>query len=360
MKRIKFILGVIFLTAVLSGCSTAPSNSSTGSTSLASFTFSQSIWKTADNGETWKVENTGEGKANTTKVSVLSLAVNPSDGNNAYAGLKSGGILETSNGGETWKFMNNFTSEKVYGLAVDPSGGKTLYASAVWQGTGKIFKTLDDGISWKEIYTSPAGGPLVISLMLSQKNPGVIYATTSDNAVIKSVDGGTSWKNIYLANAPILKIAEDAANGSLLYAVTNSGVVFRTKDGGANFEDITTNVGKTTKSYGSSGTDILETDPSVAGRVYLAGTSGLLVSDNAGEDWRAIPTLNNPQTFPIKALAINPKNPKEIICGATQATYKSVDGGESWLTSQFDNKMLLRVLKYNQANPSEIYVGFTN
>lgn len=356
MKRIKLIAGVVFSVLVLSGCSLAPQNNAGG---LAAFTFSQSLWKSLDGGETWKVENNGTGKANTTGVSVLSVAVNPYDGNNAYFGLKSGGIMETVNGGDTWQFLN-FQSEKVYGLALDPADGKTLYASAVWQGTGKIFKTDDDGANWKEIYTSPSSGPLVVSLMIDKKSPNTIYATTSDNQVIKSVDAGTSWKNIYAASGAVLKVAEDAQNQNLLYAITNSGLVLRTRDGGMTFEDITAKVGKATNSYGGSGAAVLETDPTVANRVYLAGASGLLVSDDAGETWRVISTLNNSQTFPIKVIAINPQNSKEIICGAAQATYKSKDGGNTWITAQFENKMMVRALEYNPSNPSEVYLGFTN
>ncbi len=354
MKSIKLIVGVIFATLIFSGCSLAPQSGSGG---VGTFTFSDSIWKSTDGGTTWQVENKGTGKANTTGVAVLSMTINPYDGNNAYVGLKSGGIMETKDGGDTWSFLN-FQSEKVYGLALDPMTGKTLYASAVWKGTGKIFKTTDDGDTWKEIYTSPANGPLVISLLIDKKSPSTLYATTSDNQVNKSVDGGMSWKNIYNAPAPILKIAEDANNKDLLYALTTTGTVFRTNDGGATFEDISANVGKATDSSGSGGNAVIETDPSVGNRIYLAGSNGLLVSDDAGGTWRAISTLNNSQTFPLKALAINPQNPKEIICGATQAAYKSVDGGNTWVTFQFDNKLALRVFRYNPSNPNEIYLGF--
>ena len=355
MKSIKLIAGVIFMVLVLAGCSVSTKNNSGA---LATFTFSKSLWKSLDGGETWKAQNSGTGKANTTGASVLSFAVNPYDGNNAYFGLKSGGIMETVNGGDTWQFIN-FQSEKVYGLAISPADGKTLYASAVWQGTGKIFRTDDDGVNWKEIYTSPASGPLVVSLMIDKKSSNTLYATTSDNAVLKSADAGASWKNIYAASAPILKVAEDAQDGNLLYAITNAGLVLRTRDGGTTFEDITANVGKATKSYGASGATVLEADPTVAKRAYLAGATGLLVSDDAGENWRAISTLNNPQTFPIKALAINPQNPKEIICGAAQATYRSKDGGNTWTTSQFDNKMIVRTLGYDPTDPSRIYLGFS-
>ncbi len=322
------------------------------------FTFSESLWKSGDGGVSWAVQNKGEGKANTTNVSVLSTAVNPYDGGNVYVGLKTGGIMETKDGGMTWNFIN-FQSEKIYGLALDPATGKTLYASAVWQGTGKIFKTDDEGANWKEIYTSPSSGPLVVSLMIDKRNAQIIYVSTSDNQVLKSGDGGVSWKNIYVSGAPVLKISEDAQNSNLLYAITTSGLVLRTADGGVTFEDITAKVSEAIKSYGNSGGTVLEADPSVGSRVYMAGAMGLLVSDDGGNTWRSMPTLNNVQTFPIKALAINPQNSKELIYGAVQATYKSTDGGETWVTAQFDNKLSLRTLAYNPSNPAEIYVAFS-
>ena len=355
MKSIKFAavaIGVL----VFSGCSLASQKAPTGP---ITFTFSQSLWKSADDGTTWEVRNKGLGKANTTNISVLSMAVNPYDGNSAYVGLRSGGIMETKDGGDTWSFIN-FQSEKVYGLALDPVTGRTLYASGVWQGTGKLFKTEDDGATWKEIYTSPSAGPLVISLMIDKKNPSVLYVTTSDNQVLKSVDAGTSWKNIYAAPDPVLKIVQDVANENLLYALTTSGNILRSKDGGANFEEITSNTNDALKSFGSSNSAIVEADPSVANRVYLAGSAGILVSDDAGNKWRLIPTLNKADTFPVKALAINPQNPKELICGAAQAIYKSVDGGNNWSTFQFDNKMALRVIKYDSNDPTQLYLGFDN
>jgi hypothetical protein len=42
-----------------------------------------------------------------------------------------------------------------------------------------------------------------------------------------------------------------------------------------------------------------------------------------------------------------------------QATYKSVDGGKTWKTFQFDNKMKANVLEYSLAKEGELYIGFT-
>ncbi|HRY82931.1 MAG TPA: hypothetical protein P5232_04530 [Candidatus Moranbacteria bacterium] len=351
MKKILFISAGLLVALVFSGCV------SNKTTAVPTFTLTQSVWKSTDGGANWEAKNKGEGKANATDIDILSFAINPYDVNNVYVGLRKGGILETTDGGTTWKFIN-YQSEKVYGLALSPTDGRTLYASGVWQGTGKIFKTQDEGKNWTEIYTSPSAGPIVISLIIDKKNPNVIYATTSEKEAIKSMDGGATWKNIYLSEDPILKIVIDVANSNLLYFITNSGNIFRSKDAGASFEDISGKINKESFSFNSGKFSVIKTDPVFPNRVYLAGADGIMMSADGGEKWQEILALNNPENFPIRALAISPKNSSEIVYAMDQATYKSIDGGKNWKTFQFDNKMKANILEYNP-NGGELYLGFT-
>lgn len=354
MKKILVSLILILSPALFFGCSLTPQKNTTGK---SSFTFSESIWKSTNGGTLWEVKNKGEGKANIADVDILSFIINSKDKNNIYVGLRKGGILETTDGGDIWKFIN-FQSEKVYGLALDSMNGKKLYASGVWQGRGKIFKTEDDGQNWKEIYTSPINGPLIIFLVIDKVNPNILYATTSENEALKSVDGGISWKNIYLSNAPIIKVATDVGNSNLIYFLTNEGDIIRSSNGGDEFENITEKVNKSFLGFNRNKFGILEVDPSKSGNVYLAGSGGIALSSDAGETWQGILTLNNPEDFPIKALAINPKNSKEMIYAMAMATYKSVDGGENWMTSQFNSKMSINILKYDPTGSGELFVGF--
>lgn len=356
MKKIFVTSFFLFLTLALSGCSLG---TDTSQNQDQSFQISQSLWKSNDGGVEWQVKDKGQGGVNTKDINAISLAVNPYDGNNVFVGLLSGGILETVDGGDTWKFIN-FQSEKVYGLVLDPSNGKTLYASGVWQGRGKMFKTENDGQDWKEIYTAPAVGPYVISLTIDKRNPQVIYASTSDNEVIKSSDGGASWKNIAKAQAQVYKISIDSADSNLVYFVTSSGSISRSRDAGGAFEEITGKVEGTTEGfYGGRSFDVLETDPTNPNWVYLAGQSGIIVSKDAGENWEAIKPLNDAQKFPIRTLAINPVNSNEIIYGSSQATYRSVDGGQNWTTFQFNVKKTVNVMAYNPVEASVVYLGFS-
>jgi photosystem II stability/assembly factor-like uncharacterized protein len=358
MRKITTLILIVLAGLVVVGCSLPSIKSSSKKSSVKTFTFSNSIWKSTDGGVTWEAKNKGEGDSNTTDADVLSFAVNPVDSNIVYAGLKKGGIMKTENGGETWKFVN-FQSEKVYGLALSPIDGKILYASGVWQGTGKIFKSEDGGNNWKEIYTSPSSGPLVISLTIDKKNPSVIYATTSANEAIKSVDGGASWKNIYLADAPILKISVDAADSNLIYCITNEGEIFRSIDGGGSFENIEKKISDSlVDAIGGRGFSLLKTDPTHSKYVYLAGEEGIVLSQNAGEAWKKIYSLNDPKNFPIKDIAISPTDSKNLVYASNQAAYKSIDGGINWTTFQFESQKLARVLMFNPQDPNIVYLGF--
>jgi photosystem II stability/assembly factor-like uncharacterized protein len=349
----KYVSLLIISTAILlfSGCN--------GNSQEGGFVFSPSLWKSTDGGKTWEVKNAGVGAANIKNVDVLSIAVNPSDGQNIYAGLREGGILMTENGGESWKFMN-FQSEKVYGLAVGPANGRTLYASGVWQGTGKIFKTEDVGENWKEIYTSPGKGPIVISITLDKNRPNTIFVTTSENEALKSEDQGQSWKNIFIANSPIIGMAIDAQNSDLVYVITDSSQILRSRDGGANFEDISAKIKNISSGFSGRQFKLLKADPKSPNEAYLAGEGGIAVSRDAGETWKSIPALNDSQKFPITALLVSPTD--SIVYGSAQASYVSADkaGQTDWVTFQFNTPKKINVINYDLQNPQIIYAGFAD
>jgi len=354
MKKYFFLAPIGAAVLLLSGCGNAPAN--TANTPKPTYSFSQSIWKSTDEGKNFSAKTTVNEKPTVTDLDVLQIAVNPMDPNNIFVGLRSGGIVKTNDGGEHWD-TTNFVSDKVYGIAIDPTSGQTIYASGVWQGRGKIFKSDDAGADWKEIYTKPANGPLVISLTIDKINPSIVYATTSDNEVIKSSDAGATWQNIYQDTSPVVKVAIDSVNDNLIYIFDLSGNIFSSTDGGKNFTDIGKNLSY--QLVPNKNFTVMRTDPIKAGWVYLAGGGGIVRSQDAGKTWEKIVALDNPQNFPVSALAIDPHNSDEIIYGAAQAVYKSVDGGKNWSTYQFAVGKKVNAIEYDPTNTSTIYLGFS-
>lgn len=342
------ILAVILISVIaLSGCSLT----GTSTTTETPAPTKGSLMKSIDSGENWSVM--WDNKINILTVNILTMAINPFDDNNVLAGLKSKGILQTSDGGETWSMMK-LGAEKIYGLAFDPTDSRIIYATGVIAGRGKIFKTTDAGETWTEIYISPADGPLVISLALDKKDSKFIYVSTSDNRIIKSSDAGKSWKYIYQSDSPVLKIAIDERTGNV-FLLQTGGKIFRSKNKGNNFEDITKKVANSL--WGGPDSYVLEIDPSHAGWLYIAGKGGIFRSKDSGEKWETLLTLNDPKSYPIRSLAINPKNSNEIIYGAAQAVYRSVDGGINWSPLQTEEPKIVGVIEYSQLDPAIVYLG---
>lgn len=347
-KYIVTALSIIFI-VFLSGCSLKNPISTGGASN------SGSIWKSIDGGKTWEIKNkTGE-KTILPAVDVLSIAISPTNSNKVLFGTRENGIILTKDGGENLE-TTNFTSGKVYGLEINPGDENIVYASGVWQGRGKIFKSLDFGQNWKEIYTSAADGPLVVSIAIDTNNSKIIYASTSDNQIIKTTDAGETWKNVFTGQSPVIRVAIDRNNSNLIYFIT-TGAIERSKNGGADFEDISK--AALDKETGNRDFSLIAADPYNGNWVYAAGGMGILRSKNSGDTWEKVNILNNPQNFPVKAVSINPANSREIIYGASQAVYKSTDEGANWSTFQLESSKSIKALRYSTVDPSIIYLGLS-
>ena len=355
MKRITVYLFCVCFVLLLTGCSFGNGKTVT-SPGGQKYIFSKSIWISHDGGKNWEASNISKSKPRVSDIDPLSLAFDARNPDISYIGLRSGGIIKTMDGGASWEFMN-LNTDKVYGLDVDPLDSKIIYATTVVNNRGKIFKSIDSGANWKEIYTFAASGPLAAYLKIDKQNSKVIYVSTSDNQLIKSSDSGSTWKNIFQTSSPVLKISIDAENDNHVYLITKNGDVFFSSNAGNSFDNLANKSGS--NSMLSSGFSSMKVAPMSAGGVYFWGRSGIIYSSDGGKTWKKIVTLNNPQNSPVSALTIDPRNSNEIIYGALQATYKSNDGGNTWATSQFDLSKTISILKYNPVNPDVVFACFS-
>jgi photosystem II stability/assembly factor-like uncharacterized protein len=304
----------------------------------------------------WKVKNktTSSSKASIADANILSIAINPFDSQNVLFGTKDDGIIRTIDGGETLE-STKFISEKVYGLAFDPSDGRIIYASGVWQERGKIWKSTDGGENWTEIFTAASDGPLVISLVIDKKNPKIIYVSTSDSQVLKSLDGGASWKNIFQAHSPVLQIAIDSANSNLIYFNLQKNGIYRSREGGLKSENIAEGIAKV--SGGRNEFNFIKTDPNNGNWVYAVGNAGILKSKDGGNKWEKIKILSDAQTFPATSIAIKYGNSNELVYSAAKTVYKSDDQGTSWTPFQLADSKSVKILEYSAADPQIIFLG---
>jgi photosystem II stability/assembly factor-like uncharacterized protein len=312
------------------------------------------VIKTEDGGTAWNPKIKIDDKKTIAGVDILSVAIHPVDSNVIYVGTMSDGLFVSKDAGETWTAVAY--PDKAYGLVFDPRNPDVMYGSGVFNGRAKIFKRLAEGQDWKEIYTEPADGTTISSLAIDRVNPNILYAGTSEGVVVKTTDGGLTWVNLKKdpnLSGPIIGIGFDAANDShVFFGVFQAGVM-ETRNAGATLENITEKidtVGRTTSVYS------LVVDPYLGGVVYV-GTERGIFRCSGSEACSAMNLIESSKAFPVRAIAVNPKNSKEIMYSSAKAIYKSIDNGAKWATFQLDTNKEVSVLKYDPLDPVRIYGG---
>jgi photosystem II stability/assembly factor-like uncharacterized protein len=164
------------------------------------------IYKSIDSGITWK--RLGVNRP------IKALAIDPKNTTTLYAAMPlTGYMLKTINGGMTWKEINNGieNNNEILSIAIDPIDTNVIYAGN--------YKSIDGGDTWKKM---GGGGDIIV---IDPLNTQILFAG-SDSGVIKSIDGGDTWFNIGLSYRIIKSIIIDPQLPSILYVGTESGVYF--------------------------------------------------------------------------------------------------------------------------------------
>ena len=127
------------------------------------------------------------------------------------------GVFFTQNGGIDWNriyiYPVEYTEEKpgktsaatlsqlakndatiITDFWVNPNDISIIYIAANEGGVAKIFKTIDGGGNFVEVYSEVNAGTSVDKVLIDPKNPNHVYALLNKNALIQTIDGGNSWQ----------------------------------------------------------------------------------------------------------------------------------------------------------------------
>lgn len=246
-------------------------------------------------------------------------------------------------------------------VQVDVTQPGTMY---VGFGSGGLWKTVNNGISWNCIFEDQAS--LGIGDMeLAPSDPNIIYLGTGENlkkprnftlpgtGMYRSVDAGKTWSHIGLEDSwSIAEIAIDPVDPNIvmvavlghLWSKNPNRGLYKTIDAGKTWQQVLY------KDDATGANDIViapsnpkimyasmwEVYPGVSGK-----NSGVFRSTDGGESWQActngLPTgpltgrigLSVSYTNPLKAYALvdNLKNTP----GQAAELYKTIDGGLTWI-----------------------------
>ncbi len=349
MRKVLFLTGLFGSVFFLSGCG---STNTVSQPSVENPILKATVLKTIDSGVKWETKIKIDDKKSIASINVLRVAIDPFDDSTVYLGSEKNGIFVTKDGADTWSQIK--FPEKVYGIVLDHSVKGVIYASGSYKGRAKIFKKSEEDNEWNEIYTEPSENSVISVLAMDKFNSNVIYAGTSEGVILKTKDGGKTWNNLHKADAPVTSIDFDSSDSNIVYFGIFQRALLKSVNGGEKIEDIT---GKIESEDGNKSVFSVVADPSLAGVIYVGLENGISKSVNFGENWTNLNTIGSSRNFPVRALAINPKNSKEIMYVAGKAIYKSIDNGEQWSTFQLDATKEVSQVVYNKNIPSIIYAG---
>jgi photosystem II stability/assembly factor-like uncharacterized protein len=200
----------------------------------------------------------------------MPLTISPHDHNKIYVGSQY--VHQTTDGGQSWQLISpDLTTND------------------------KSKQGFSGGLTGDNIGVEYA--PVVFAIAESSKEPGLIWAGTSDGQVQLTRDGGRNWTNV-TANIPglppwgtvsnIEPSRYDAAAAYLtvdFHQVNNRDpFIYKTKDYGKTWKAITNGIAHSMLSYAHC----VREDPTRSGLLYVGTENGLYVSFDDGDNWQSL------------------------------------------------------------------------
>ncbi|MBT8229739.1 MAG: T9SS type A sorting domain-containing protein, partial [Bacteroidia bacterium] len=208
-----------------------------------------------------------------------------------------------------------------------------------------LFKSYDEGITWRNIELPDSGGPFLTRLASSQLNPDLIFMV-SDSGLLRSPDFAETWEVIKMPTnwdfhpsygAPTaISLADPNIVWSGSQLSGNSRISYST-DAGLSFQPARhlagTNLGNL------SGLTTHPSDPNTAYALFSQKSSPkVLVTHDLGTSWDDLSgyyplgTESN-NGFPdvaVYCLLVMPWDEERIWVGTEIGIFESLDGGDNW------------------------------
>ena len=271
-------------------------------------TASGGIWKSYNNGVTWK-DIFGSQPDNT----FGSLAIFEGDSKIVWAGTGEnnnrqssswgGGVYRSANGGDTWSYLGLHDTRSIGRVALHPTDAGVAYIAAVgnlWRGNLErgVYKTTDAGKTWEKVlFVDTLTG--ATDLVMDPRNPNVLYAATYQRL-----------RKAYGFNG--------GGPGSAIYKTTDAGATWKKLENGIPAGD-----------KGRIGLAIARTNPNIlVATIEHAGQAGTYRTEDAGATWKRM-SATNPRPMYYSKPTIDPNNDKRIWLPGTYIL-RSEDGGATF------------------------------
>jgi photosystem II stability/assembly factor-like uncharacterized protein len=339
------------------------------------------IYKTTDDGITWK--NISDGQLKTGTVGAIAVAEsNPNIvvvgmGEHAARGVMTSmgdGVYKSTDAGKTWKHIGLDESRHISDVIIDPKNPDIIFVTAQGAQYGPseqrgVYRSLDGGLNWERVlYVDANTG--ASSLSMDMNNPLILYAAMwqhrrypwimesggASSGIYKSTDGGTTWKQLKEGLPEAFGkagISVSRANSDIVFSVIEAegdkGGVYKSVDAGKKWTQVNKDRINIARSWYYME---IFADPQNENVVYVLNAP-VTKSIDGGKSFRPLPTPHGDNHH----LWINPKDNSKMINSNDGGANVSNNGGKSWSTQQNQaTSQFYRVITDNLV-PYNVYGG---
>jgi len=326
------------------------------------------VWKTINNGTTWKPIFDNE-----KSYSIGCVTIDPNNPSTIWVGSGENvggrhvgfgdGIYASHDEGSTWKNMGLRVSEHISKIIVHPENSNIIWVAVqgpLWSKGGErgVYKSINGGKTWKKTL-GDGQWTGATDLVIDYANPNILYAATWDrhrtvaaymgggpgSGIHKSTDGGETWTKLTngIPNSNLGKIglAISPFNHETLYAAIEldrrKGGVYISKNQGASWSKQSDAIsGGTGPHYYQE----LYASPHQEGRLYLM-SNYVQVSDDHGKNF--VQMNEKKKHVDSHAMAFKKSDPNYVLFGTDGGLYESYDLTNTW--RYFDNLPITQYYK---------------
>jgi len=329
---------------------------------------------------------------------VSDIEYDPNNVNIIYAGVATGGVFKSTNGGlDYFPVFDEQAVLPIGDIAVDPINSNIIYV-----GTGEpngghnnfagggVYKSTNGGTSWQMIglENTVSIGRIVVNplnpLMVYVAAVGSYFGPNPERGVYRSNNGGANWTRILFVSdsTGAIDIAMDPINPNNLFAAMwqrtrypNGGQLYgmtsgihKSTDGGNSWTALGPANGlpnSNSTNVGRIGLSISKSNPNIIYSLFINATTylGFFKSTNAGLNWtNANPNgglQNGFATFSwyFGQVRVHPTNP-DIVYVLDFSLMKTTNSGTQWLEVLPNNVHVdNHALAFKPGDPNTMILG---
>jgi photosystem II stability/assembly factor-like uncharacterized protein len=259
---------------------------------------------------------------------VATMLVDEKNPGQVFAALLNGDIYRTQDDGKSWKVLSTIRPwAQVYQLVQDPENADRIYA-ATEEG---LYCSRDQAKTWTLLPCGSAGGAACRAIAVDPWKNSTLYLGTRAEGIYKSTDGGATWQarnnggDSLLATAEVFDLKVDPTKPDAIVAALLGVGIVRSTDAGTTWERLT----KEFSMLASTTTHILLHPKKSSTMVYATDAGTIAQTANGGETWSI--TRRDDEAWRVLTMTVDPNTPGTLFAGTESGVIMSSDFGGSWV-----------------------------